>query len=65
MKQYKHGDRIRIWCVDTVEPEGGFWSEGTIQKVVIEKLIYVEDGSKEIDLQSTIESFEGYKIEKI
>jgi hypothetical protein len=65
MKKFKDGDRIKIWCEDSVEPKGGYWSTGIIKKVVIEKLIYVEDGSKKIDLESTIESFEGYKIEKL
>lgn len=62
---YQDGDRIRIWCVDNVEPEGGYWSVGTVKKVIIEKLIYLEDGQKNIDLENTVESFEGYQIEKL
>lgn len=63
-KDLKNGDRIRIWLEDSVEPSGGLWSYGYVREVVIRKLIYVQDYTRE-DLENEVETFEGYKIEKL
>ena len=34
MKNYKDGDRIRIWLEDSMEPGGGLWCYATIKEVV-------------------------------
>lgn len=62
--EYKDGDQIRIWIEDSIEPEGGTWCYGIIEKVRIIKKIFVEDG-RPFDIENDIEDFKHYKIERI
>ena len=64
MENYNNGDRIRIWCEDNMEPEGGAWCYGRIEEIKIIKLIFVADGFP-LDPENEIKDFQGYKIEKI
>lgn len=59
-----NGDRIRIWLEDSVEPEGGTWCYGYVREAVVRKLIFVEDNRPE-DFENGIDTFNGYKIEKL
>ena len=64
MKNYKDGDRIRIWIEDSMEPEGGFWSYATIKEIVtIQKLVISDDCPT--DLTNEVKDLEGFKVEKL
>lgn len=64
MKNYKDGDRIRIWIEDKMEPDGGFWSYATIKEIVITQKLVISDDCP-TDLTNEVEDLEGYKVEKI
>lgn len=58
--------KIRIWLPDTMEENGGIWVNATVHNVtVVYKDIIIEEGQKDIDLENTLDSFKGYKIEEI
>lgn len=58
--------KVRIWLVDNVEPEGGFWINAKICDVIVKhENIIVEEGFA-VDLGNTLDSFteiEGAKID--
>ena len=62
--EYKDGDKIRIWLEDSVEPNGGTWCYGKIEEIKIVYKIFVQDGFP-LDPESTIDTFNNYKIEKL
>lgn len=63
MKNYKDGDRIRIWIEDSVKPEGGTWCYGKIEEIKIVKIIFAPD---DYPFEKTdLKEFKRYKIEKI
>ena len=58
--------KIRIWLPDTVEKDGGVWVNATVHNVRVNyKDIIIEEGQKEIDIENTLSSFKGYKIEEL
>lgn len=64
MINFNHGDRIRIWCEDNMESEGGSWCYGQIEEIKIIKKIFIADGYP-INIEDEIENYNGYKIEKL
>ena len=57
---------IRIWLPDEMEKDGGVWINATVHNVSVNyEDIIIEKNSKEIDIENTLSSFEGYKIETI
>ena len=58
--------KIRIWLPDEMEKDGGIWVNATVHDVTITyNDIIIEENSKQIDIENTLSSFDGYKIEDI
>ena len=63
MKAY---DKIRIWIVDEVEPDGGFWCLGFLDKDLNFCQSQYNYKGKEDELDSIYQYIKwGYKVEKI
>lgn len=57
---------IRIWLPDEMEKEGGIWVNATVHDVFVNyENIIIEENSKDVDIENTLTSFDGYKIETI
>jgi len=57
---------IRIWLPDEMEKEGGIWINATVHDVLVNyENIIIEENSKDVDIENTLTSFDGYKIETI
>lgn len=58
--------KIRIWLPDAIEKDGGVWVNATVHNVrVYYDDIIIEEGQKKIDIENTLSSFKGYKIEEL
>ena len=58
--------KIRIWLPDKIEKDGGVWVNATVHNVIVYyEDIIIEEGQKEIDIENTLSSFKGYKIEEL
>jgi hypothetical protein len=57
--------QVRIWLPDSVNEHGGIWVNCTVHDVTstIENVI-IEEGQS-VDIENTLESFDGYLIEEI
>ena len=57
---------IKIWLPDDMEEGGGIWVIATVHDVTVTyENIVIEENSKDVDIENTLASFIGYKIETI
>jgi len=57
---------IKIWLPDDMEEDGGIWVNATVHDVTVTyENIVIEENSKDVDIENTLASFIGYKIETI
>ena len=57
--------RIRIWLPDSVHEKGGFWVNCTVHDATTTtENVVIEEGHI-IDIDNTLESFNGYLIEEL
>jgi hypothetical protein len=62
----KKFDKIRIWIEDSVEPEGGFWCNGYLDKDLNFRQFNYDYKGKEDELDSIYQYIKwGYKIQKV
>lgn len=57
--------QVRIWLPDSVHQDGGIWVNCTVHDVTSTIMNVIIEEGQPVDIENTLESFDGYLIEEI